>query len=235
MESTKADLHTSLGYARKKQEQEVLLAEVNEILTYFQAKRYDHPYISIALITLSISLPLVFMITVYLLKALNVIARPYDSMLPLLSVELVISYSFVALYLLFNKKRFGRTDSIIMLSCQHSPAWSFPALKSASFMMASVSSVYEKRLSAFKLICAAFPFIAALIAGGILRSLPDWYPMVSASIPLTGFALIMVSISILLLVVSYVEFFILIFYINHCALIRTSIDLLISTAGDDAS
>ncbi|EBK8079523.1 hypothetical protein DUF55_21940, partial [Salmonella enterica] len=164
MRRAQTDLYDSFHLFQKKQESTRLLLETNEILNYFQNKKYNVNFQIInRMLWIGALLPFALAFIFNILKNQNIISPPDYSMLFFCSSAAIIIYLLTGIYIILNKQKLGRMDDIIISTCKNTPLWSLSALKSASLITSSLHNAYEKRLSTFKLICTVFPVILALV------------------------------------------------------------------------
>lgn len=229
MRRAQTDLYDSFHLFQKRQESTRLLLETNEILNYFQNKKYNVNFQIInRMLWIGALLPFALAFIFNILKNQNIISPPDYSMLFFCSSAAIIIYLLTGIYIILNKQKLGRMDDIIISTCKNTPLWSLSALKSASLITSSLHNAYEKRLSTFKLICTVFPVILALVTNIFSESFINIYTSISKDIVLSVLTLFVICGITLLLVIAYIELIVLVFYINHCSSMKASIDFLIS-------
>ncbi|ECA1950161.1 hypothetical protein EJH27_01650 [Salmonella enterica subsp. enterica serovar Virchow] len=236
MKNSRTDLCTSCQSFQKSKERTRLLSEAREILNYFQDNKYNNNVKIIKTIYwIGFFFPLLLALSFYYLKEKQIIELPEYSMLLACSLTSFLIFLLASLYPVFNKKKLGRMDNVIISVCEQSPEWSVPALKASLKMISTIQDSYDKKLSTFKVICAAVTFIIAIAINKSTSSLFIFLTQITSDIFLSVLSLFIISTASLLIITSYVEFIILIFYINHCSVMKTSIEFLISVSEDNVS
>ncbi len=224
MKKLQTDLYNSFQTFQKKQEKIRLLSEVNDILNFFHNKTYRKYNKMIKTLNYSgMALP-------FVLAGVSVLFNHPSKIIFTLGIIHLFSLSLLSLYLYFNKIKFGRQDDILTSYCKESPDWSEKALRSALKITKSLQPAYEKRLSVFKLICAAVTFLIVLLMNQITDIPLNLLKFNLENETLSMIIFIVISLSITILTLSYIEFWTLIYYIDHCSFMAISIELLISVS-----
>lgn len=224
MKKPQTDLYNSFQSFQKKQEKIRPLSEIDDILNFFHNKTYRKYKKTTKTLNYSgIALPFVLAGTSALFNSPSKIIFTFGIMY-------IFYLSLLSLYLYSNRSKFGRQDDIITSYCKESPDWSEKALKSALKIITSLQPAYEKRLSVFKLICAAVTFLIVLLMNQITDIHLNLLKFNLENDTLSMIIFIVISLSITILTMSYIEFWTLVYYIDHCSVMAISIEFLISVS-----
>lgn len=226
-------INTSLSSCNSNEERIKLLSETREILDYFYANT-SNSRISPWFFVSGIILSSLIIFAYYYIKNNKITSLSDNQIILVFMLTPVLFFLLLAFFQLIKIKQLGRVDDIIIQKCKNRSDWSVHTLSISLGLISSIQESYEKRLGIFKLICGAFAFIIALSINRITDkdTLIFFRDIIVSDTYITNTFLFIITCISSIIVHAYVECAFLIYHINICSKIKSSIGLLTSVSDD---
>lgn len=209
--------------------QEYIMQETKEILEHFFNKPVYHniKHERLIFITARI-LPAILISLFYTIKTLEPEFLININMVYICASIYILIIIILCLYFLKNMKTLGKLESKIINDCEGQFNWSENSLLSARTIIKPLITTCERRLSVFKILCAAMAFLFTAILYNIssLSEITNKHQLLTGDLG----DIIKFSIVCILVLVStgiILNYFLLTYHIHRLSMTDISLELLI--------